>query len=88
MKKNKRTYRAEIIIVKGRKKLPDFGLGPGVIGVCDYTFTDAMGLGFDSPLFAAQLELQGRELVKKVVKVRWTPVKHKSKRGINDRRIG
>lgn len=71
VKKTKKTFIAKVVIKSRSRKVPDFGLGKGVLGSQEITFTDQNGRGFDSPLFAlARIEHEDR-LRREVVEVQW-----------------
>lgn len=65
--KKKITFTAKVII-KG-KKVPDFGLGKGVLLQQDIVVTDSDGRGAQSPLLAAALLDQEERLLAEVVEV-------------------
>lgn len=70
-KKAKRTMKAQVVIRTTDPKVPDFGLGKGVLGEQELNFTDELDQGFDSPEFAAALHYQEGDLMRQFVEVRW-----------------
>lgn len=77
MKKAKKTFLAEVIVKSKSKKVPDFGMGKGVLMQQEISFTDDRGRGFDSPMFGMALIEHEDRLLKDTVEVRWTEVKKK-----------
>ena len=74
MKKNiqKKTFIARVVIKsKHPEKVPDFGLGKGVLSEQEVTFKDKMGRGFDSPLFAMSMVDFEKDMIDAIVEVKW-----------------
>lgn len=81
MKRAKKTFLAEVVIKASKpSKLPDFGLGRGVMSSQEITFTDDRGWGFKTPMFALAMLDHERRLVDMAVEVRWTPIKKRRRR--------
>ena len=75
---NKKTFIAKVVVVaKHPEKVPDFGLGKGVLRSQEMTFKDDRGIGFESPLFAAAMNRAEDDLIRQAVKVVWEEVKPK-----------
>jgi hypothetical protein len=73
MKRPVKTLIAEVMVKsKNPKKLPDWGLGRGVLSMQEIDFKDDRGRGFDSPMFAAALLDKEAEMIRDAVRVRWT----------------
>ena len=78
VKKHKKTFIVKVII--NAKKVPDFGMGKGVLGEQEITFNDEMGRGFDSPLFImAKMQHEDR-LLKELCRVEWKEKDKKEKK--------
>lgn len=72
----RKEFVAEVVIKShGKRPLPDFGLGKGVLTRAEVTFNDVRGRGFNSPLFAVQISETEKELTRDAVEVRWTEKK-------------
>ncbi len=80
MKKEKKTFLAEVVIKSKSDKVPDFGLGKGVLMSQEIVFTDENKRGFKSPLFAMAMVEHEDRLMKETVEVRWKEVKKKAKK--------
>ena len=65
-----KTVTAEVVL-KG-KKVPDFGLGKGVISKAEITFSDPNSRGFDSSLFQVSLMEQADSLRRGAVEIRFS----------------
>ena len=72
-KVNKKTYHASVIL--NGKRMPDFGLGPGVLRRETVSFKDTGNYGFDSELFKAALAEYEARLLRQMVRVEWFEVK-------------
>lgn len=71
-KVERKEFVAEVVIRShGKKPLPDFGLGKGVLARDEVVFTDERGRGFDSPMFEISMLETGRKLMEETVEVRW-----------------
>lgn len=72
MKKQSKTFIAKVIVKSsGKKPVPDWGLGKGVLSEQEVQFTDERGRGWNSPLFLMeQIELE-KEILDQVVEVKW-----------------
>jgi hypothetical protein len=70
----KATYICKVVIRsddKNKDKVPDFGLGKGVLGTAEVTWTDSTGHGFNRPMFVAALKNKESELIEECVEVVW-----------------
>lgn len=76
----RKTFLAEVVIVSKSDKVPDFGLGKGVLSQQEITFNDAFGRGFNNPTFAMALVEHEDRLIRSMVGVRWTEVKKGKKK--------
>ena len=56
------------IKIKGCDIVFNDKLGPGIIGLAEYTYRSTKAK-FDSPLFAAQLNQSGQELIDKLIEI-------------------
>ena len=79
MTKKKKTFLLEIVIRSQSPKVPDFGLGKGVLGRQEITFTDAMSRGWKSPLFGVALNDAEDKLIHELVGARWKELRGKRK---------
>lgn len=79
MKKNeKKTFICRVVIKsKHPEKVPDFGLGKGVLSEQEVTFKDKMGRGFDNPLFAMSMVDFEKDMIDAAVEVKWEEKKPK-----------
>lgn len=77
MKKNKKTYIAKVIV--NGKKVPDFGMGKGVLSEQEIAFTDEGGHGFKNSIFAMALVEHGDRLLKEACRVEWKELRPKKK---------
>lgn len=77
MKKDKRVFLAEVVIKSKSKKLPDFGLGKGVLGSQEIVVSEEQ---YHSPMFAMGIVNHEKEMIEQLVEVRWTEVKKKAKK--------
>ena len=75
-KAKKRCFKAQVVIRSKSDKVPDFGLGKGVLATQEIEFVDD-GRGFKSPMFAVVLMEHEDRLIKEAVEVRWKEVKGK-----------
>jgi len=76
----KKTFIGRVVIRSKSEKVPDFGLGKGVLLEQEITFKDGQSYGFKSPLFACSLIGQERRLINEVVEVKWEEKKVKKVR--------
>lgn len=68
----KKTFIVKVIIKsKHPEKIPDFGLGKGVLMEQEVSFKDNNGRGFDSPLFAMSMVDFENNLIKETVECKW-----------------
>ena len=76
-KKAKKTLVAQVVIRHTKKdsKVPDFGMGKGVLLEQEITFTDENGRGFESPLFTMGLIEQEKRLIGECIEVKWVEKK-------------
>lgn len=80
MKTNSKTLIAEVVIrSKHPKKLPDFGIGKGVLSREEIVYKDVKNRGFKSPLFAMALAEHEDKMIQDVVEVRWIEKKQKGR---------
>jgi hypothetical protein len=79
MKKGqKKTFIGRVVIKsKNPDKVPDFGIGRGVLTEQEITFRDKKGQGFDTPSFTRALIDEERQMIAAVVEVEWTEKKGK-----------
>lgn len=66
---------AEVVLKGNPDKMPDFGLGTGIILSKELEFTDKNSRGFDSPIFQASLIDLEDQLMKEAVEVRFVKKK-------------
>lgn len=64
------------VVVKGNK-VPNFGLGKGVLSETIFTFTDEKNWGWKHPSFLQQKMAVEDGLVKQVVECRWKEIPEK-----------
>ncbi len=76
MRKGKKKTFVLTVIVKGRK-VPDFGMGKGVLGFQEIEFTDERGYGFNSALFAAARMEHEQRLSGEMLHFTWKEKKKK-----------
>lgn len=67
--KKKKTFIAQVIIIG--KKVPDFGMGKGVLNEAEIEFTDNRGKGFKTPSLRAAFIEQEDALLRDTCKVVW-----------------
>lgn len=72
MRKAKKTYIAEVVIKSKSDKVPDFGLGKGVLSTKEISFVDERSRGFDSPMFLVSKMRLEDDILREIVEVRWT----------------
>ena len=76
-----KTLIAKVVIKSNNPdKLPDFGLGKGVLSIQEIQFKSLAGQKFDSPSFAHTLFETGSKLISDVVEVSWEEKKPKRKK--------
>ena len=63
------------IKVKKCETVFDDRFEPGVIGFIEVIYTVLSNNKFDSPLFAAQLDKSGQELIEKLIEIKYEEIK-------------
>lgn len=75
IKTDSKTMIAQVVIKrhsdKGWSKVPDFGMGKGVLSEQEIKFNDDYRRGFDSPMFSAALLEYEDQLLRDTVEVIW-----------------
>ena len=79
MKKAKKTYIAEVVIKSKSEKVPDFGLGKGVLSTKEISFVDEFNQGFDNNRFLVSKMRLEDDILREIVEVRWTEKVKKEK---------
>jgi len=75
----KKTFTLRVTVI-GRK-VPDWGLGRGVLSVTEVTFKDERGWGFRHPTFLMALHEQGEKFLHETVRVEVNKKVAKVKKG-------
>jgi hypothetical protein len=87
IKIKKKTFIARVVIkAKHPEKVPDFGLGKGVLGEQEVAFKDVNGRGFDNPLFAMAMVDFEKKMIDDAVEVKWEEKKHENVKVRKNRR--
>jgi hypothetical protein len=68
----RKTFLVKVVIKsKHPEKVPDFGLGKGVLMQQEVSFKDEKKRGFDTPLFALSMVEFENNLIKETVECKW-----------------
>jgi hypothetical protein len=76
-----KTFLAQVVIKsKNPDKLPDFGIGTGVLFEREIVYSDTKNLGWKNPLMVVAQMRAEEDMIKEVVEVKWTEIKPKGKK--------
>ena len=70
-----KTMVADVVLKGNPKKVPDFGMGKGILGRFEFVFKLRGDLNVSSAMCAAAITNEEQKLIRDAVEVRWTEKK-------------